>query len=211
MPLQMAFGLIVPFVLLQGPLSTAAPGFLVNAAASSLQIRLAVLIAFVGAALTVAIAITAYPVIRRYSQTLALWFLALCTASLVMDAIHNATVLAMLSLSERYTEPGAVDAGLFPAIGAAVRTIRYWAHYTQLIFIGGWIIMFYGILWRYTLIPRALAILGVTGIILQFTGVTLPAYLNYPSVNWMAMPLAPIHLTVAIWLMVKGFNERVAG
>lgn len=204
----MAFGLILPFVLIQGPLSIAPPGFLVNAAANSVQIRLAVLIAFVGAALTVGIAITAYPVIRRYSQTMALWFLALCVVSLAMDAIHNATVLGMLSLSQRFTEAGAADAGLFQAIGSAVRSIRYWAHYTQLIFIGAWIFIFYSIQLRYALIPRALATLGLIGIILQSTGVTFSAFLGYPSMSWMAFPLAPIQLTVAIWLMVKGFDER---
>jgi hypothetical protein len=204
----MAFGLILPFVLIQGPLSIAPPGFLVNAAASDLQMRLAVLIAFVGAALTVGIAITAYPVIRRYSQTMALWFLVLCVVSLAMDAIHNSTVLGMLSLSQRYIEAGAGDAGLFVAISAAVRSIRYWAHYTQLLFIGGWIFMFYCILFRYALIPRPLAILGLIGIILQSTGVTFSGFLGYPMIPWMAYSLAPIQLTVAVWLMAKGFDER---
>jgi hypothetical protein len=208
LPLQMAFGLILPFVLIQGPLSIAPPGFLVNAAANSIQIRLAVLIAFVGAALTVGIAITAYPVIRRYSQTLALWFLTLCVVSLVMDAIHNATMLGMLSMSQRFTGAGAADAGLFQAIGSAVSSIRYWAHYTQLMFVGGWIFMFYSILWRYALIPRALATLGLVGIILQFIGVTFSAFFGYPGMSWMAMPLAPIQLIVAVWLMAKGFDER---
>lgn len=208
LPLQMAFGLIMPFVLIQGPLAIVPPGFFVDAAANALQIRLAVLIAFVGGALTVGIAITAYPVIRRYSQTMALWFLALCVISLAMDAIHNSTVLGMLSLSQRYAEVGATDAGLFVAIGTAVRSIRYWAHHTQLLFIGGWIFMFYFILFRHALIPRALALLGLLGIIFQFTGVTFSGFLGYPMIPWMAYPLAPIQFTVAIWLMAKGFDER---
>lgn len=208
MPLQIAFGLILPFVLIQGPLSLAPPGFLVNAAPSSLQIRLAVLMAFAGGALTVGIAITAYPVIRRYSQTMALWFLALCVVSLVMEAIHNTTVLGMLSLSQRYIEAGATDAGPFVAVSAVVRSIRYWAHYTQLLFIGGWILMFYCILFRYALVPRGLAVLGLMGIILQSTGVTFSGFLGYPMIPWMAYPLAPIQLAVAIWLMAKGLDER---
>lgn len=208
MPLQMAFGLILPFVLIQGPLSTAPPGFLVNAAANALQIRLAVLIAFVGATLTVGIAVTAYPVIRRHSQTMSLWFMAVCIVSLAMDAIHNATVLGMLSLSERYIEAGAADANVFLVVSAAVRAIRYWAHHIQLVFVGGWIFLFYYILLRYGLIPRVLAILGLCAISLQFTGVTLSAFWGYSGMPWMAYPLAPIHITVAVWLMAKGFSER---
>ncbi len=63
--LQFPLGLILPFALIQGPLSTTPPGFLVNAATNSSQIHIAVLIAFVGSALTLSIAITAYQVIRR--------------------------------------------------------------------------------------------------------------------------------------------------
>lgn len=206
--LQLPLGLVLPFVLSQGPLSTAPPGFLVNAAANSFQVHLAVLIAFVGGALTVSIAIAAYPVIRRYSQTMALWLLVLCAISLAMDAIHNAAVMSMLSISQRFAETGSADAGLFQALGATVRSARYWAHYTQLMFIGGWIFMFYTIMLRFALIPRLLAALGLLGIILQFMGVTLPAFLDYRSMPWMAYPLAPIHLTTAIWLIAKGFDER---
>lgn len=206
--LQLPLGLILPFVLIQGPLSIVPPGFLVNAAADSSRIHLAVLIAFVGGALTVSIAITAYQVIRRNSQTMALWFLVLCVTSLAMDAIHNTAVMSMLSISERFAEAGSADAGLFQALGETVRSARYWAHYTQLVFIGGWIFMFYVIMLRFGLIPRLLATLGLIGILLQFIGVTLPALLDYPSMPWLAYPLAPIHLTAAIWLTAKGFDEQ---
>jgi hypothetical protein len=206
--LQMAFGLILPFVLLQRPLSVSPPGILVNAAANSLQLRLAVLIAFAGGALTVGIAAVSWQVFRRHSQTMALWFLALCAISFAMDAIHNASALSVLSLSQRYTETGAADAGFLQALSAMLLAIRYWAHYTQLIFVGAWIFTFYAILLRFAFIPRALAALGLLGIILQSAGVTFSAFAGYNSIPWMAYPLAPIHLIAAAWLIAKGFDER---
>lgn len=206
--LQFPLGLILPFALIQGPLSTAPPGFLVNAATNSSQIHIAVIIAFVGSALTLSIAITAYPAIRRYNQSIALWLLAICIVSVVMDAFHNAAVMSMLSISQRFAEASSADVGFFQALGATVNSARYWAHYTQLLFIGGWIFLFYTVLSRFALIPRLLAILGLLGIILQFIGVTLPAYVDYPSMAWLAYPLGPIQITTAIWLMVKGFDER---
>jgi hypothetical protein len=60
------------------------------------------------------------------------------------------------------------------------------------------------------LAPRWLAILGLIGIALQFTGVTLPMFAGYPTVSQMAMPMGPIQLLAAVWLMVKGFDERGA-
>ena len=96
--LQLAAGLMVPFILM-GPLIQGSPGFLTAAAESSFQIRLAVLIAFIGGALTVSLGITALPVLRRYSNAAALWFLAVCVMSCTLDAVHNSSVLSMLSLS----------------------------------------------------------------------------------------------------------------
>jgi hypothetical protein len=54
-----------------------------------------------------------------------------------------------------------------------------------------------------------LAAVGLIGIALQFTGVTLTTFLGYAGIGEMAMPLLPIQIAVAVWLMVKGFNERL--
>ena len=205
--LQLAAGLMLPFILM-GSLIQGSPGFLTAAAENSFQIRMAVLIAFIGGALTISLGITALPVFRRYSNATALWFLAVCVVSCTLDAVHNATVLSMLSLSQEYVNGGAANPELYQVLGKAVASTRRWAHLTQLVAIGGWIFVFYSSLWRFILIPRALATLGLIGIALQFTGVTLMMFLGYRVIGEMAMPMLPIQIAVAVWLMVKGFKER---
>ena len=206
--LQLAAGLTIPFILLL-PLVTGSPGFLTAAAKSSFQIRTAVFIFFIGGAFTVALGITALPVFRRYSNATALWFLAVCVISFVLDAVHSATVMSMLSLSQQYVNGGAADSGLYQVVGGAVASARRWAHAVQLVAIGGWIFVFYISLLRFALIPRALAMLGVIGIVSQFIGVTLMMFLGYSTISVMAMPLLPIQIVVAVWLIIKGFNERL--
>jgi hypothetical protein len=205
--LQLAAGLMVPFILLR-PLTVGSPGFLTAAAENSVQIRSAVFLAFAGAALTVSLGVTALPVFRRYGNATAVGFLVVCALSLTLDVVHNASVMSMLSLSEQYVDGGAADAGLYRVVGAAVASARRWAHYTQLVAIAGWLFIFHTSLLRFGLIPRALAALGVVGVILQFTGVTLLMFLGYSTVGAMAVPLLPIQIAVAVWLMVKGFKER---
>src|SRR5437764_1221928 len=68
-------GLIVPFVLLH-PLTTGPRDFLANAAGASLQIKVAVFLLFANCALTIGIAIAAWPVFRQYSEAMALWLVA---------------------------------------------------------------------------------------------------------------------------------------
>jgi hypothetical protein len=206
--LQLAAGLTVPFILMR-PLTTGSPGFLTAAAENSFQIRAAVFISFIGAALTVSLAITALPVFRRYSNAMALWFLAVCVVSFTLDAVQNSAVMSMLSLSQQYVNGGAAEPAMYQALGAVVASARRSAHVTQLLAIGGWIFVFYLSLLRFALIPRLLAAVGLIGILLQFTGVTLMMFLSYSPVGEMAMPLLPIQIAVAVWLMVKGFNERL--
>ncbi len=97
--LQLAAALMVPFILLR-PLTAGPPGFLTAAAEHSFQIRAAVLLFFVGGALTVGLGVTAFPVLRRHSNAWALWFLVICAVSFTLDAVHNATEMSMLSLSQ---------------------------------------------------------------------------------------------------------------
>jgi hypothetical protein len=207
--LQLAAGLTVPFILMK-PLVAGSPGFLTAAAENASQIRAGVLLAFIGGALTFGLAVTVFPVFRRYSGAAAIWFLAVCAVSWTLDIVHGGAAMAMLSLSQEYLKGSGADAGLYQVVGTAVASARRWAHFAQLAAIGSWIFLFYGSLFRFALIPRALAALGLVGIALQFTGVTLMMFLGYSLIGEMAMPMLPIQIAVAVWLIVKGFNERLA-
>ena len=202
-------GLTVPYILLR-PLATSTD-FYASAAGISFQVRLAVLLLFVGGAVTVGIAIAALPVFRQYSGALALWLLALAVVNLSLQAVENAAWLSMLSLSQEYAKVGAAaDAGLFQGLGAVVHSAWKWAHYTHLLFMVSWIFVLYVMLYRSALIPRALAVIGLITAMLQITGITLPQFLGYPSVMPVAtgMPLGVSYLALILWLMVKGFEER---
>jgi Domain of unknown function (DUF4386) len=201
-----AAGLTVPFILLGRAGSPA--GFLANAAASSGQVRAAVLLLFVGSAVAVGIPIAAFPVFRRYSSAMALWLLALAVTGFSLQAVDNGAILSMLSLSQEYAKAGASRADLFQALAVVAGSARKWAHYTYLLVLGSWILLLYSLLYRFRLVPRALAAFGLAGSVLQITGVTLRGLLGYPPETRLAMPLAPAYVALAVWLMIKGFTEE---
>ena len=204
---QMASALILPFVLIRS-LVGGSPGYLETAASSGGQIRAGVTVSFLGAALTLAIGIWMFPLIRQFGERAAIWFLAVCAVSSALDAVHNASVLAMLSVSERFTESGGVDA-IYQAWGAAAASARRSAHIVQLAAIGIWMMSFYVLLWRFKLVPGVFSALGILGVAGQFLGVTLMMFLGYSPLGYLAMPLAPIHAATAIWLIVKGFSHVI--
>lgn len=209
MLVHLPVGLMLPYIVLSPVL--AAPGFLANASAGSARVHAAVLLLFLSGAITVAVAMAGLPVFRRYGDRPAFLLLVLSAANLALHAVENGTLLSMLSLSQQYASAGAGETKAFEALAAVVGTARRWAHFTHLLVLGSWILALHGVLWRCAVIPRALAALGVLGAALQITGVPLAALLGFAPVTPMAMPLAPIYLTVGLWLTVKGFGGRREG
>lgn len=203
--LHLAAGLTVPFILLNPFI--APPGFLANGAGIANQVRAAVLLLFVGSAIAIGIASTAWPVFRQYSSAMALWLLALAVASFSLQAVDSAHLLSMLSLSQEYAKAGTDKADLFQALAVVVGSARKWSHYSFLLVVGSWIFLLCGLLYRFRLVPRALAAFGLVGSLLQIAGVTLRGLWGYPPETLLAMPLAPAYVALALWLIVKGFDD----
>jgi hypothetical protein len=197
-------GLTLPFILLM-PIS--GTGFLENAAGLASQIRVAVLLLFANGALTIGIAIVAFPVLREYGYRMALWFLALSVSWFSIQAIDNAQILSMLSLSQQYAEEGTSNAELFEAFGAMARSSRRWAHYTELLVIEAWFLVFYGLLFRLSLVPRPLAGFGMIMVMVHAAGITLPMFIGYGSMPSLGFSLALSHLALGSWLVARGFDE----
>lgn len=202
-------GLIVPFVLLH-PIARGSRDWLAHAAASSFQIRAAVFLLFANTALTIGIAIAAWPVFRRYSERMALWLVALGVIMFTLQAVDNAHVLSMVSLSQQFAQAGG-PADVFQTLAAAAGSTRRWVHYSELLAIDAWIFLLYSVLFRFALVPRALAAFALLTVVLHLTGITLPLWLGYPSVTLLGASMALGHTALAVWLMAKGFQERPSG
>jgi hypothetical protein len=198
-------GLTLPFILLL-PITT--PDFLTAAAPAAGQIRAAVLLLFANGGLTIGIAVAAFPFLCARSYRLTLGLLAVSVLWFAIQAVDNVHILSLLSLSQRYVDPGTANAELLGALGAAARSTRRWAHYTELLVIESWFFVFYGLLYRLSLVPRPLAGFGLLMVLVHAAGITLPTFLGRDSVPAMAYSLALSSLAVNGWLLVKGFAEE---
>jgi hypothetical protein len=203
--IQMVGGGFVNFAL-EAPLF-GAPGFLVNAASHFQQLGLAVLLGLVTEALWVGIAITAFPVFNRRTQAMALWFIALAVVILAVAVVENAAVMSMLSLSEAYTKASVAEREQIQMVKIVVTSARNWAHYMARIFDGGAIFVFYVVLYRFALVPRALAGFGLVAVTLMVTAVAMPLF-GHDVVFPMLAPLGLSQLILAVWLITKGFRDR---
>ena len=134
-------------------------------------------------------------------------FVVVCAVSCTLDVVQGGTIMSMLSISDAFVASGTTNSELYQVVGAAVASARRSAHIMQLLAIGAWKFVSIFHCSASNWFRALLAVIGSVGITLQFIGVTLMIVLGYRSIGEMAMPLLPIHITVAVWLIIKGFND----
>jgi hypothetical protein len=201
---HLAVGLMTPFILLDRVRGTA--GLLANAALSPVQFRTAVLLLVVGSAMAVAVAVAGGPVFRRHSESTALALLALAVAAFTLQVVDTGALMSILALSQEYARPDAVKGDL-QTLAAVIGAGRRWVHYSYLLVAVSWILLLNAALFRFRLVPRALAALGAAACLLQIAGVSVRGLLGSTPITVMAMPMAPAYLAVAGWLMSRGFAD----
>jgi len=203
--IQMIGGFLVNFVL-EAPLF-GAPGFLANAAPHAQQIALGALLGLVIEALWVGIAVMAFPVFHERTQRMALWFFALAAVILAGAVVENAGVMSMVTVSEAYAKASAVERAQLETVRVVVASARNWAHYMARMTDGLAILVFYAAVYRLAVIPRVLGGFGIIAAVLQIIAVAMP-FFHRDVVFALLAPLGLCQLVVAIWLIVKGFQDR---
>ncbi len=187
----------------------AAPGYLVNAAAHPLNLTYSALVGIATGLVSLGVAITTFPFIRRHSEPLALWLFGIAIANFALAATEHVALLSLTSLSNAYTTAAAPDEVMFQALRGVVSAARNWAHYVHLVISGGMLFVFFLALFRLALVPRLLAGFGIVATLLQMTGVAMPLFGRGVAFPLLA-PMGLAVLATAAWLLFKGFADRPA-
>jgi len=189
-----------------------APDYLVQIAANKNLIVVGALLAFVAAAGSAGIAISLYPVLRKYNEGLALGSVGFRLVEGVCYIVGAIGMLSLLSLSQKYVSAGYQDASTFQVLGTLISAIRNWAGFVfgVIAFCLG-AAMYYYVMYRSRLIPRWLSAWGLIGLTLVFSMTLLIAFgerISGPSgmLVLLAIPIALQEMVLAVWLIVKGFN-----
>jgi hypothetical protein len=203
---QAVIGATVNFGLL-GSAIMGPPGFLANAAQYPIRLSIAALLLIAAGFISIGISTTVFPVFRHYTLRGALAYLVLTGAGMALVAVEASAIMSMLTISQHYTSSDAADARSYEIVGTAIRYARYWAHYPNLIVGSGTLWLVYSILFRFSLVPRILAGVGMAAIGLQLFGLSLP-FFGYPVNFYLLTPMGIVHLLLTFWLIAKGFAEN---
>jgi hypothetical protein len=190
------------------------PGYLIKISASANQITRGSFFQFIMAAAYVGIAISLYPILRKYNETLAFGFACFRIIAGAFLFIGVVSLQLLLSLSQEFVKAGAPASSYFQTLGGLFRLGRDSMNHVAMILavsLGG--LLFYYMLFKIKLVPRWLSAWGLVGTILtivaslllmfRLIGLVTPVYL---ALN---VPMALLEIVLALWLIVKGFNPPV--
>jgi hypothetical protein len=157
-------------------------------------------------------ATTMFPILRKYNETIALWHVCFRFLEAVVITIGIISVLSLLTLSREYVAAGSPDIASFQVSGTLLKAVHDWTFMLGPLFMLGINTMMYSyIFYKTKLVPRFIAILGMTGGTLVFICALLVMFGVIQQVSvWgglLALPVAANEMILAVWLIVKGFNE----
>ena len=159
------------------------------------------------------IALVFFPILRRFSEELALCYIGLRVLEAAALLILDANLWSMVSLSEAFHTGAAPAAQLTTQLRTleAVNGAAFLISVAVVFPIGSCLLN--AVLWRSRLVPRFLSGRGVLGAALLFMGslssffgllASLPAGLLE---GVLTAPIAIQEMVLAIWLIVKGVDE----
>jgi len=185
-----------------------APEYLMDVSANETQVIIGVLLELVNGIAVVGIAVFMFPLFKKYSEALALGYVAIRIIEAVTVIAAVVSALALLALSQEYVKAGAPDASYFQAIGASFLAAR--AHWVSLmlgIFFSLGALLFYYLLYQSKLVPRFISVWGFIGAALILSWNLLEMFgLSVSAGLILALPIILNEIFLGIWLIAKGFN-----
>ncbi len=188
-----------------------APDYLTSISANGNQIMIGALFALIAAFVSGSIAISLYPVLKRYNEALALASVGFRLVEAVFYMVNIIGLLALLLLSQEFVKAGSPKASSFQLLGTLALAIRDWAGFVfgvSAFSLGA--LMYYVVLYQSQLIPRWLSGWGLIATVLTLAAALLMMFGEKPLSPLMISLIFPIFLqeiVLAGWLIVKGFKS----
>lgn len=183
-------------------------------AGSDTRILIGALLELVLAMAVIGTAVTLFPVVKRQNEGVALGYAGLRTLEAATIVVGIVSLLAVVTL--RRNPPVAADDASLVTAGRALVAVHDWTFLFGPDFVLGTntVLLAY-LLYRSRLVPRFIPVLGLIGGPLVFASALGTLFGLYAQVSALgsalAVPVFAWELSLALWLIIKGFLPTSAG
>ena len=187
------------------------PDYLLQIFANENRVLIGALFLLIGAFASASIAISLYPILRRYNEGLALGSVGFRIIEGVLYIVGVIGVLSLLTLSQEFVKASAPASSYFQTSGVLLLAGYDWANLTAVLAFYLGALMYYYIFYQSKLIPRWLSGWGLVGATLGIVASMLVmfGFISYMSTIQVVLnlPIGVQEMVLAVWLIVKGFNS----
>lgn len=187
------------------------PDYLIKGFENKNQIILGALFELILVCSAIGTSIMLFPLLRKYNESIALGYVCFRFLEAVLITVGVVSVLSLLTLSKQFVEAAAPNTSSFQASGTLLIAIHDWTFMLGPNFMLGINTMMCSyLLYKSKLVPRLISCIGLAGAALIFIAALLEMFgLIVQTSVWggiMAIPVASYEMSLAVWLIVKGFH-----
>jgi Domain of unknown function (DUF4386) len=155
-----------------------------------------------------AIAVSLYPLLRRWNARLALGSVVFRTIEAVMYVVGVVSLLSLVTLSQQFTAAAAAERAAIQAMAGSLLAVRQQTIVPAVFAFSVGALMYYYVLYRSRLIPRWLSGWGIGAIVLTIVACLLAWFSRNPLTTYtiILVPIAVQEMVFALWLIAKGFS-----
>lgn len=167
------------------------------------------LLELIAAGTSAGIAISLYPVLKRWSGTLALGAVVFRTIEAVMYTVGAVSMLSLLKVAQQFTQAAGADRAWLQAISDALVGVRQEAILAGVVAFAVGALMYYYAFLRSRLLPRWLSGWGIAGELLLLVACLSALFSRNAVTSYtiLILPIAVQEMVMAVWLIARGFSS----
>jgi Domain of unknown function (DUF4386) len=187
------------------------PDYLISPTVDDTGVRAGAFLEVLLAIAVVGTAVTLYPIVKRQNEGMALGHVAGRLIEATIIAVGAISLLAVVTMRQDLAGTTGPEAAAAVTVGQSLVAVHNWTFlFGPKLALGVNTVLLAYLMYRSRLVPRAIAVLGLVGGSLIFasgTAVLFGLYedLSVPGVA-AAAPVLAWELSVATWMIVKGFQ-----
>jgi hypothetical protein len=203
--LTVMISFVLGYRMIGGVLNT--DNYLAGIQAKSSRIFLGVIFELIDISAIIGIIVLIFPLMKRYSERMALWYLCFRILECVMLIVAIIIPLVMITIGQEYLKSGAAEISWHQTLGTVLLAVRYtWVQLVLPFFYSLAGVVFFWFSYKTKLIPKFLSILGIISAGLVLAGIPMDFFKFKPG-SFVGGLMGLTEIFLGIWLIVKGFNN----
>jgi len=180
--------------------------FLDSVSAHSDTVTVAMLLDLICGISVFAISVLLYPVLRKYNESIALWYVGLRLNEWICLTISGILLLTIISISKEFVQNRLTPNQNLLVLAKYLLQAR---GFTKILMLFGFCwsaTLFYYLLFKSKLLPGFISIWGIIGIVLLLIEVMSNIFGYSVGGILIMLPMGLNEIFLGVWLIIKGFN-----